>query len=101
MSPRKKDVNYYNRLALINKVKKLVESRLELFQPLPINPPIPYSYNKGKISLDSIERYQYESNFKRLFTIIRLHIDNDTYVKLQDLRAKHLTKLYQYLSDKI
>lgn len=101
MATRKKDVNYYNRLALINKVKKLVESNMELFQPLEINPPIPYSYNHGKISLISIERYQYESNFKRLFTIIRLQMDNEDYIKLQDLRAKHLTKLYQYLREKI
>ena len=95
---RPKDQNYYNRLALINKVKKIVESRLELHQPLPITPPIPYSYNHGKKSLDSIERYQYKSRFKRMFTIIRLHLDDGSYIKLQELRTKHLTKLYQILS---
>jgi len=37
------------------------------------------------------------SRFKRMFKTIRLHLDNNEYVRLQDLRTKHLTKLYKQI----
>jgi hypothetical protein len=98
---RPKDVNYYNRLALVNKVKKLVEARLAMFQSIPFEPAIPYSYGGGKKTLDSIERFQYESCFKRIFSVIRCKLSDGSYVKIQELRTKHLTKIYQVLSAKI
>ena len=98
---RPKDQNYYNRLAFVNKVKKLVESKLDFFQIINITPTIPYSYNNGKISIESIQRYKYDSQFKRTFTTIRLMLSDGTYVKLQDLRTKHLIPLYQFLCKEI
>ena len=98
---RPKDQNYYNRLAFVSKIKKMVESKLDFFQIIPINPTIPYSYHNGKTSIDSIERYKYESQFKRTFTIIRLKLSDGSYVKLQELRTKHLMPLYQFLSKEI
>lgn len=93
----KKDANYYNRLALASKVKKLVETFIQFNTPLPID--VPYTYNGGKKTIISIERYKYMSQFKREFTVIRVAIDDGTYVKLDKLRTKHLTAIYQQLKN--
>jgi hypothetical protein len=98
---RPKDVNYYDRLAILSKVRKIIKARLEMFQSIPFNPPIPYSYNGGKRTLELIERYEYYSCFKRTFSVIRCKVSDGTYVKLEKLRMKHLLKIYQVLSSKI
>lgn len=92
-----KDVNYYGRLALINKIKKYVDSHLPFSVPMPLAPPIPYSYNGGKKLIVNIERYQYMSCFKREFKTIRCQLDDGTYVRLVDLRMKHLLKIFELL----
>jgi hypothetical protein len=95
-----KDVNYYNRLALINKVKKVVENKMNFSDPVAFEPPIPYSYNGGKVNILSIERHKYMSNFKREFTNIRVLLEDGTYVKLQALRSKHLIEIYRILAER-
>lgn len=91
----KKNTNYYNRLALVNKVKKCVESLLPVNTPLPLL--VPYSYTGGRKNIVSIERYQYFSQFKRVFTTIRVKLTCGTFVPLAKLRTKHLTLIYQQL----
>ncbi len=92
-----KDVNYYGRLSLINKIKKYVDKNLTYGVPLPLNPPIPFTYNGGKKSIINIERYQYISCFKKEFKTIRVQLDDGTYVRLIDLRMKHLLKIFEIL----
>jgi hypothetical protein len=91
-------VNYYNRLALANKVKQLVEAQFKHNTPRAFDPPIAYSYSGGKIFITHIERYKYMSQFKRWFTTIRVMLDDGTFVPLAKLRTKHLTKIFQYLT---
>lgn len=98
MWQRPKDVNYYARLALLNKVKRIVDATMEYGQPKAFNPPIPFSYNGGRKSILSIERHQYMSCFKREFKTIRCQLDDGTYVRLVDMRMKHLLEIFQDLS---
>lgn len=94
----KKDVNYYNRLALINKVRKAVIESFTLNVPVPFAQPIAFTYSGGKRFITQIERYQYMSNFKRLFSNIRVILNDGSTVPLTKLRTKHLTKIYQQLN---
>lgn len=93
----KKDVNYYTRLALLNKVRKAVCGALQFNVPLNLSCPVPFSYSGGKRVITQIELYKYMSNFKREFTNIRVILDDGTTVPLAKLRTKHLTKIYQLL----
>lgn len=96
-----KDVNYYNRLALINKVRKIVLKNMDFENPIQFPIPIPYSYDGGKIALLSIERHKYISeDFKREFTNIRVLTDKEKYIRLQELRPKHLIEIYKVLTNK-
>jgi hypothetical protein len=97
MSWPQKDANYYNRLALISRMKRFVESRFEFEAPFVFPKPIPYSYAGGRKLMISIERHKYVSCFKREFKTIRILLDDGTYVRLVKLRMKHLTKIYQIL----
>lgn len=92
-----KDVNYYGRLAMVNKVKRYVDSHLEFGVPLMFNPPIPYTYNGGRVLIMNIERHQYMSVFKREFKTIRCLLDDGRYIRLIDLRMKHLVEIYKQL----
>lgn len=91
----KKDTNYYNRIALVNKVKKYVESLLPVNSPLPLT--VPYSYTGGRKNIVEIERHQYMSQFKRVFTTIRVKLTCGTHIPLAKLRTKHLTAIFQQL----
>jgi hypothetical protein len=92
-----KDVNYYGRLALVNKIKKYVEARFDFGVPFIFPEPIAYSYNGGAKKMLNIERYRYMSVFKREFKTIRCLLDDGTYVRLVDLRLKHLIKIFDAL----
>lgn len=94
----KKDQNYYTRLALVNRVKKLVEATFEHNAPRELTPPVAYTYSGGKIFITHVEWHQYMSQFKREFNTIRVHLDDGTFVPLSKLRTKHLTKIYQFLT---
>lgn len=93
----KKDANYYVRLGLINKVKIYAVVNLSDNKAMLLIPPVPYSYNQGKLMIVAIEKHKYMSNFKREFTNIRVILDDGTTVPLAKLRTKHLTKIYQLL----
>jgi hypothetical protein len=94
---RPKDVNYYGRLAMVSKIRRYVDSKMDFGVPLIFNPPIPYSYNGGRKLIINIERYQYMSVFKREFKTIRCELDDGRYVRLADLRMKHLVEIYKQL----
>lgn len=91
----KKDTNYHVRTALIRKIKDRIDSTFEVNSPVLFSPPIAFSYSGGKISMISIERYRYMSQFKREFTTIRILLDNGEYIPLAKLRTKHLLKISQ------
>lgn len=95
-----KDVNYYNRLALINKVRKIVLKNMDFENPIQFPIPIPYSYDGGKVAILWIERHKYMSSFKREFTNIRVRLEGGEFVSLQKLRPKHLIEIYKVLTDK-
>jgi len=89
----KKDTNYHVRMALVRKIKVKIDDTFEVNSPVLITPPIAFTYSGGKISMVSIERYRYMSQFKREFTTIRILLDNGEYIPLIKLRTKHLLKL--------
>jgi hypothetical protein len=89
----KKDTNYYIRLSQINAIKKYVDANLNVNEPLEFVKPLPYTYSGGKITMVSMERYKYMSQFKREFTVIRVLLDNGEHIPLAKLRLKHLLQI--------
>lgn len=92
-----KDNKYYDRLAMISKVRRYVESKMEFGVPLTFNPPILYTHHGGKKLIMNIERHKYMSEFKREFKMIRCLIDDGTYVSLKKLRMQHAVDIYKQL----
>lgn len=92
-----KDINYYDRLALVNRVKKHVIKTMDWETPFTFDPQIPFSYVGGAKYILNIERHKYISVFKREFTTIWCRLSDDTYVRLIDLRTKHLIEIYKQL----
>lgn len=86
------------RLKLVGAIKAHVDEEFEFNSPVAFVKPLPYTYSGGKITMISMERYKYMSQFKREFTVIRILLDNGTYVPLTKLRLKHLLKISQIFS---
>jgi hypothetical protein len=94
----KKDVNYYMRLKLVGVIKAHVDETFQFNSPVNFDPPLPYTYSGGKVSMISIERFKYMSQFKREFTVIRILLDNGEHIPLAKLRLKHLLKISKLFS---
>jgi hypothetical protein len=86
------------RLKLIGAIKSHVDNTFDINSPVAFVKPLPYTYSGGKVTMISMERYRYMSQFKREFTVIRVLLDNGEYIPLAKLRLKHLLKISQIFS---
>ena len=93
----KKDTNYFIRINLVKQVKKYMITKLEANTPFQLIPPVAFTYSGGRVLITHLERHKYMSRFKREFTLLRVHLDNGTFVPLDKLRTKHLLKISQIL----
>lgn len=86
------------RLKLVGAIKAHVDEKFEFNSPVAFVKPIPYTYSGGKITMVSMERHKYMSQFKREFTVIRVLLDNGEHIPLAKLRLKHLLQISKIFS---
>jgi hypothetical protein len=93
--------DYADRIALISKIRRIVQKSFELNVPLTFSPPVTFTHSGGKVSIVNIQWYSYwNEHFKRPFSHIRVALDNGAFVRLEKLRTKHLLPIYQQMKPK-
>jgi hypothetical protein len=93
----KRDINYKMRKNLTRKITQYAHKHFEINSPIPLKPQITFTHAGGKKNIVAIERYRYMSRFKREFTVIRVHLSDNSTLYLNKLRLVHLIPLSQFV----